>query len=112
MGLSVSNQMLRSLNEVRRIFFESWLDQEKFSFAAKLVIYINRIITPPKKIINRIKENHGLWRIIEVLIHRKRVWPKIIEAREIGWVEMAAAAVKASVEIINRETTQPKVYKY
>lgn len=59
-------------------FFISSRFNSNFSLAANLTTYTNNTIKPPKKIKNKIKENHLVFIIIQIITHISIVCIKII----------------------------------
>lgn len=71
-------------NKVIKILFSNNF-RSKISLEAKLTIYTKRIINPPKKIKNKIKENHLLLVKIQRIEQIFNVWEMIIVSIKIGW---------------------------
>lgn len=59
-----------------------------FSFDASLTMYTNKTINPPRKIKNKIKENHLVLKIIHMSKQVVNVCIKIKIKMEIGWDEI------------------------
>jgi len=56
-----------------------------FSLEANLVIYMNRTMSPPKKIKNKIYENHLDLTCIHIIRHNIIVWARINARVATGW---------------------------
>jgi len=64
-------------NRIEKIKIISSIFISNFSLEAKLTTYTNNTISPPKKIKNKIKENHLVFIKVQIKRHIIKVWIKI-----------------------------------
>lgn len=90
----------------------SFNEGSNFSFEASLTMYTNKTINPPRKIKNKIYENHDDFEKIQIEMHVVKVWIIIIHKIVTGCDDIIKTAAHVNIKIKIKKISEFSLLKY